>query len=80
MTLKPRSIDLSFEDLFLKTHLHSQSSNAIKCPIMENISNRALISRLYSTANQQLEDANFDTENWSEWYQVVQRVLKRWCL
>ncbi|MDA9266927.1 DMP19 family protein [Salibacteraceae bacterium] len=72
MTLKPRSIDLSFEDLFLKTHLHSQSSNAIKCPIMENISNRALISRLYSTANQQLEDANFDTENWSEWYQVVQ--------
>ena len=39
---------------------------------MEKISNRALISRLYSSADQQLEDANFDTENWSQWYQVVQ--------
>ena len=39
---------------------------------MENISNRALISRLYSSANQQLEDANFDIESWSQWYQVVQ--------
>lgn len=39
---------------------------------MENISNRALISRLYSSAVQQLEDANVDTENWSQWYQVVQ--------
>ena len=39
---------------------------------MENISNRALISRLYSSADQQLEDANFDNENWSQWYQVVQ--------
>lgn len=39
---------------------------------MENISNRALISRLYSTAEQHLEDANFDTESWSEWYEVVQ--------
>ena len=40
--------------------------------IMENISNRALISRLYSSADQQLEDANFDSESWSQWYQVVQ--------
>jgi hypothetical protein len=39
---------------------------------MENISNRALISRLYSSAEQQLEDANFDTQNWSQWYEVVQ--------
>lgn len=39
---------------------------------MEKISNRALISRLYNSANQQLEAANFDLENWSEWYQVVQ--------
>jgi hypothetical protein len=39
---------------------------------MENISNRALISRLYSSADQQLEDANFDNESWSQWYQVVQ--------
>ena len=39
---------------------------------METISNRALISRLYSSANQQLEDASYDTESWSQWYQVVQ--------
>jgi len=39
---------------------------------MESISNRALISRLYSSANDQLEDANFDSGNWSQWYQVVQ--------
>jgi len=41
---------------------------------MEDISNRALISRLYSSANHQLEDANFDDENWSQWYQVVQEL------
>ena len=41
---------------------------------MENVSNRALISRLYSSANQHLEDANFDEKNWSQWYQVVQRL------
>ncbi len=39
---------------------------------MDNISNRALISRLYSAADQQLEDAEFDKKNWSEWYQVIQ--------
>jgi hypothetical protein len=39
---------------------------------MENISNRALIGRLYSSADQQLEDANYDHESWSQWYQVVQ--------
>jgi len=39
---------------------------------MENISNRALISRLYSSANQQIEDANLDKENWSQWYDFVQ--------
>ena len=39
---------------------------------MDNISNRALISRLYSSANQQLEDAGYDTESWSQWYQFVQ--------
>ncbi|MFT5778189.1 MAG: hypothetical protein ACI837_001145 [Crocinitomicaceae bacterium] len=42
--------------------------------IMEKISNRALISRLYSSADQQLEDANFDTKIWSQWYQVVQEL------
>lgn len=39
---------------------------------MEPISNRALISRLYTSAEQQLEDANFDIESWSQWYQIVQ--------
>ncbi|MFT4667715.1 MAG: hypothetical protein ACI9RM_001721 [Ulvibacter sp.] len=39
---------------------------------MENISNRALISRLYSSADQQLENANYDKESWSEWYECVQ--------
>jgi hypothetical protein len=39
---------------------------------MENISNRALISRLYSSAEHQLEDANFDSESWQQWYKVVQ--------
>ena len=41
---------------------------------MENISNRALISRLYSSANQQIEDANLDKENWSQWYDFVQEL------
>ncbi len=39
---------------------------------MENISNRALISRLFSSAEQQLVDANFDSSSWSPWYQAVQ--------
>ena len=39
---------------------------------MEKISNRALIGRLFSSAEQQLEDINFDFENWSEWYKSVQ--------
>lgn len=41
---------------------------------MEKISNRALISRLYSSANDQLEEASFDIENWKEWYQSVQKL------
>jgi hypothetical protein len=38
---------------------------------MENISNRALISRLYSSADQQLQDAKYDIESWSQWYQAL---------
>lgn len=41
---------------------------------MEEISNRALISRLYSSANQHLEDTSFDFESWNEWYNVVQKL------
>lgn len=41
---------------------------------MEEISNRALINRLYSSADQQLEDADFDSENWSKWYEAVQEL------
>lgn len=39
---------------------------------MEKVSNRALISRIYSSANQSVEDSNYDIENWSQWYDVVQ--------
>ena len=39
---------------------------------MGNISNRALISRLYSSADHQLEETNFDIENWKQWYKVLQ--------
>ena len=39
---------------------------------MEKISNRALISRLYSSADQRLKDVNYDNESWSQWYQVVE--------
>jgi len=41
---------------------------------MESISNRALISRLYSSADEQLEHANFDIESWSQWYEAVQKL------
>ena len=41
---------------------------------MEHISNRALIGRLYSSANDQLEHASFDIESWKEWYQAVQEL------
>ena len=41
---------------------------------MENISNRALISRLYSSADLQVEEADFDTESWSQWYKVVKEL------
>lgn len=39
---------------------------------MEKLSNRALISRLYSAADHQLLETNYDTENWAQWYQTVQ--------
>jgi hypothetical protein len=32
---------------------------------MENITNRALISRLYSSVEEQLENANYDAISWS---------------
>lgn len=41
---------------------------------MENITNRALIGRLFRSAEEQLEDAQYDAENWMEWYQVVQNL------
>ena len=43
---------------------------------MEEISNRALISRLYSSAEQHIDDADFDFENWQEWYNVVQGLTR----
>ena len=41
---------------------------------MEKNSNRALISRLYSSAEGQLESTDFATNSWSEWYQAVQEL------
>ncbi len=41
---------------------------------MEKISNRALISRLYSSAELQLEATNIDSNNWSKWYRAVQEL------
>ncbi len=41
---------------------------------MKNISNRAIISRLYTSANAQLAVSKFDIENWSQWYEVVQEL------
>ena len=39
---------------------------------MEEISNRALIGRLYSSSEQHIDDTDFDFENWSQWYNTVQ--------
>lgn len=39
---------------------------------MEQLSNRALISRLYSSANQVLEDTNYDNRSWKAWYSTIQ--------
>lgn len=39
---------------------------------MEQLSNRALISRLYSSANQVLEDSDYNSSNWKAWYSTVQ--------
>lgn len=41
---------------------------------MENISNRALISRLYTSAEQRLEDADYDHKSWSAWYETVESL------
>lgn len=52
--------------------IHSVTSK--ETPTMDPISNRALISRLYSSAEQRLEDTEFNNENWSEWYKAVQSL------
>lgn len=41
---------------------------------MENITNRALISRLYSSADHQLETADYDRADWAQWYARVQEL------
>lgn len=41
---------------------------------MEKISNRALISRLFRSAEEQLEDARLSGESWSESYDAVQEL------
>lgn len=39
---------------------------------MEKISNRTLISQLYSAAEVQIEETPYDMDSWSEWYAAVQ--------
>ena len=39
---------------------------------MEKISNRALISRLYSSTEEQLVVADYDKTDWKAWYGLVQ--------
>jgi len=39
---------------------------------VNTLSNRAIISRLYTSANAQLTLSKFDIDNWSEWYNAVQ--------
>ena len=39
---------------------------------MEEISNRALIGRLFRSAEDQLEVANIDQNDWQSWYKTVQ--------
>lgn len=41
---------------------------------MEQISNRALISRLFSSAENRLTEINYDLEDWSQWYNAVQSL------
>jgi hypothetical protein len=41
---------------------------------MENVSNRSLISRLYSAADRKLLEAAYDADSWSEWYIEVQKL------
>jgi len=41
---------------------------------MEKISNRALISRLFRVSEEQLEDADYDKTDWSQWYSAVQQL------
>jgi len=39
---------------------------------VNTLSNRAIISRLYTSANAKLTLSKFDIDNWSEWYNAVQ--------
>lgn len=41
---------------------------------MEQISNRALISRLFSSGENRLTEINYDLEDWSQWYNAVQSL------
>lgn len=39
---------------------------------MEQISNRALISRLFSSAEQRMDAIDYNSNNWRDWYSAVQ--------
>ena len=41
---------------------------------MEQISNRALISRLFRSAEEQLEEVDPDNNTWKQWYTAVEQL------
>jgi hypothetical protein len=41
---------------------------------MQKLSNRAIISRLYTSANEQLATTDFDFDQWQDWYSTVQQL------
>lgn len=41
---------------------------------MEQISNRSLISRLFSSAENRLSEIGYDLQNWQQWYDAVQSL------
>jgi hypothetical protein len=40
---------------------------------MENISNRALISRLFSSTEEQLEGTHLKSNDWKQWYETIEQ-------
>lgn len=68
----PQEWMLFFEEIHDSSILPSILEIFLNLPTMTNITNRALISRLFRSAEEQLEDARLDGESWSKSYEAVQ--------